>query len=223
LKHLGELNGIPRDGFLDGPEEAKLFENEEFHRIANSLRCKIKIISEIADRFIRGTLETKRLGRRLRYVDTTVDSIGLVFAIGTRLRLVAADLYRREQKSWQESLKSETDFQNLFHALLRMFFDDIRREDFVPQNAGAASRIDFHLPAFNIGIELKDAFKWSDKDIGGQLAIDRQRYVENPKIRHLLCLVFDYSCKLANPRALESGLSSTTSTGMSVHVRVFQE
>jgi hypothetical protein len=222
LRHLGDLNGITLDGFLDGPEEARLFKDGDFFRITRSLHCKIKIIAEIAERLIEGSLDTKRLGRRLRYADATLDSIGIVFAIGARFRQVAYDLYRRELKNGQLPLQHEADFQNLFLALLRLFFDNIRREDPIPQNAGASSRIDFRLPEFKIGIELKDASKWSDKDIGEQLTIDRQRY-ENLEIRHLLCLVFDYSRKIANPRGLESDLTGKTSGGMRVQVRVFQE
>ena len=45
--------------------------------------------------------------------------------------------------------------QELLHALLWIFFTDVRREDPVPQRAGASSRTDFVLKKEEIIVEVK--------------------------------------------------------------------
>lgn len=43
-------------------------------------------------------------------------------------------------------IKDEYDVQDIVHAIRRLNFNDIRREDQIPNYAGSASRIDFLLP-----------------------------------------------------------------------------
>ena len=43
-------------------------------------------------------------------------------------------------------MEDEYDVQDLFHALLTIYFEDIRKEEWSPSYAGGASRMDFLLP-----------------------------------------------------------------------------
>jgi hypothetical protein len=121
------------------------------------------------------------------------------------------------------TFEDEYDDQDLLHALLRLYFDDVRAEEYSPSYAGGNSRIDFVLPQFALAIELKHTRTGlTDKDLGAQLIIDRERYQANPTIRHLLCLVFDYDSQLSNPRGLERDLISDTSAdSFAVTVRIY--
>jgi hypothetical protein len=49
----------------------------------------------------------------------------------------------------------EYDLQDLFHAMLTIFFDDIRKEEVAPSFAGAGARMDFFLPSLSSVVELK--------------------------------------------------------------------
>jgi len=52
-------------------------------------------------------------------------------------------------------LKSEYDVQEFLKVLQWIFFTDVRREDLVPQRAGASSRTDFVLKKGEIIVEVK--------------------------------------------------------------------
>jgi hypothetical protein len=73
--------------------------------------------------------------------------------------------------------------------------------------AGGNSRIDFIVPAHKIGVELKHTrANMSDRELGEQLIVDREKYKAHPHVTHLLVIVFDYDNNLRNPRALEQDL-----------------
>jgi hypothetical protein len=52
-------------------------------------------------------------------------------------------------------VKDEYDVQDLLHALLKIFFDDIRDEEWTPSYAGGSKRIDFLIPKLKIALEVK--------------------------------------------------------------------
>jgi len=62
-------------------------------------------------------------------------------------------LHRRENRSTLES-KDEYDVQDLLHALLQIYFDDIRPEEWTPSYGGGSSRMDF-LKDHAIVVEVK--------------------------------------------------------------------
>jgi hypothetical protein len=102
----------------------------------------------------------------------------------------------------------EYDVQDLMHALLRVFFDDIRDEEWTPSYAGGAARMDFLLPEVTTVLEMKMARKGlGAKEIGEQLIIDIAKYREHPKCKRLICLVYDPNGFVANPRGIERDLS----------------
>lgn len=108
-------------------------------------------------------------------------------------------------------ITDEHDMQYLLGALLRLSFDDVRREDPAPANAGASSRLDFMLKPERILIEAKfvrPAGK-SDKEIGEEISIDKQRYRAHPDCGTQVYFVYDPQHAIANPRGLERDLSET--------------
>ena len=52
-------------------------------------------------------------------------------------------------------INDEYDVQDLFSALLCLYFEDIRPEEYTPSYAGSASRVDFLLKKEKIVIEIK--------------------------------------------------------------------
>jgi hypothetical protein len=132
---------------------------------------------------------------------------------------VARQIRRRYNNRGSIEIKDEYDVQDLLHAILRAFFDDVRPEENTPSYAGGSSRIDFLLKKEKIVIEVKFASsKLREKEIGEQLIIDIRRYQAHPDCQHLYCLVYDPNGVIRNPVGLETDLSGTHDK---VGVRVF--
>jgi DpnII restriction endonuclease len=104
--------------------------------------------------------------------------------------------------------------------MLRIFFDDIRAEEWTPSYAGSGSRIDFVLPEARLAVELKHSrASMSAKSLGEELLVDAQKYATHKDVDALVCLVLDRDGKITNPRGLERDLSKVQST-LRVFVRI---
>ena len=105
-------------------------------------------------------------------------------------------------------IDDEHDVQDLLFAILRLHFNDVRKEDPAPINAGASSRVDIVLKNEKVLIEVKRTSPYlRDKEIGEQLAIDKQRYREHPDYKKLYCFIYDDGGYLKNPDGLERDLN----------------
>src|SRR5205085_2822359 len=107
-------------------------------------------------------------------------------------------------------IADEYDVQNLFHALLKLFFDDVRREEWTPSYAGKSSRIDFLLKDEEIVIEIKKTRSTlRDKEISDELIIDKERYQAHPQCKTLIAFVYDPDRYIDNPKGLEVDLNAS--------------
>jgi REase_DpnII-MboI len=107
------------------------------------------------------------------------------------------------------AMNDEYDVQYLLHGLLVNQFDDIRSEDWAPNYAGGASRMDFLLHAEEIVVEAKmTRSTLGAREVGEQLIVDIVKYAEHPRCKHLVCFVYDPGHEIANPAALETDLGS---------------
>ena len=128
--------------------------------------------------------------------------------LGNRFKAVSRQLRHRHASRSTIEIKDEYDFQDLFHALLRVFFEDVRAEEWTPSYAGGNKRTDFLIPAHNIAIELKHSrASMSTKDLGDQLVVDIVNYKTHPSVRIIVCLVFDPEGYIINPAGIEKDLS----------------
>lgn len=125
-----------------------------------------------------------------------------------RFHSVAAQLRSRHDHRATLDVGDEYDVQDLMHALLRLFFEDIRPEEWTPSYAGHSNRMDFLLKPDRIVIETKKTRKGvAAKEIGQQLILDIEHYKKHPDCEHLVCFVYDPDNLIANPRGLESDLA----------------
>lgn len=137
-----------------------------------------------------------------------VDHFYLVEQICMRFHLVAKQLKSRYSDRESLCINDEYDTQDLLHALLHIYFDDIRPEEWTPSYAGSSSRVDFLLKDEKIIIEVKKTRKsLKAKEIGEQLIIDSQRYRAHPDCKKLFCFVYDPEGWVSNPRGLENDLN----------------
>jgi REase_DpnII-MboI len=128
-----------------------------------------------------------------------------------RFHLFARQLKFRHSSRNTIEINDEYDVQDLFHALLTLYFDDIRDEQWTPSYAGVASRVDFLLKQEQTVIELKKTReKLTNKEIGEQLIVDITRYKSHPDCKTLICFVYDPEKRIKNPRGIENDLSKPT-------------
>ncbi len=144
----------------------------------------------------------------------------LVETLARRFTGFAKQLLQRHGDRDTLKIEDEYDVQDLWHALLRAHFDDVRSEEWTPSYAGSSSRIDFLLKREQIVVEAKMTRKGlNQKEVVNQLSIDIERYRSHPDCKTLICFVYDPLGLCKNPVALEDDLRGVRgSLKVSVHV-----
>lgn len=138
------------------------------------------------------------------------DALQKVRLVLTRFHHVATRMRQRHDGRPTLDLADEYDIHDLLHALLVVFFDDVRLEEWTPSYAGKSSRGDFFLKPEGIVIEVKKTRpRLGEKEIGDQLIIDAERYRQMAGCKALLCFVYDPEDRISNPGGFQSDLSRT--------------
>jgi len=138
-----------------------------------------------------------------------------------KFHVVATQFKNRYNDRPTLQIEDEYDVQDLLNALLRVNYEDIRKEEYTPSYAGGSTRIDFLLKRDKILIEVKKTRPTlKDKEIGNQLIIDIAHYKSHPDCKHLICFVYDPDNLIVNPRGLEDDLNKNTTDDMIVEVLV---
>lgn len=139
----------------------------------------------------------------------------------TRFHRIAKALRKRHDGRGTLDIGDEYDVQDLLNALLQIYFDDIRTEEWTPSYAGRCSRADFVLKEQEVVVEVKMTRKGlGDKELGDQLIIDIERYKTHPNCKTLVCFVYDPDGRVANPKGLAKDLESQSRMGLRVVVFV---
>jgi hypothetical protein len=150
---------------------------------------------------------------------TRLDVAVAIERICSRIVLVIRQLRHRHAGRPAMAVNDEYDLQDLLHALLLLFFDDVRPEEYTPSYAGSATRMDFLLKAQSVVIEAKMTREGlGAKQVGEQLILDIAHYQAHPHCKTLYCLVYDPEHRIANPRGVERDLSRDSGE---LHVSVF--
>lgn len=139
----------------------------------------------------------------------TVDTLYTVRLLAQRFNKVARQLRKRHTSRETLKIEDEYDVQDLLRALLQIFFDDVRPEEWTPSYAGKSARMDFLIKDEKAAIEVKKTRKGlEEKEIGDQLIIDIERYRNaRQECELLFCFVYDPQERIGNPIGLETDLS----------------
>lgn len=149
---------------------------------------------------------SKRLPEKLAY-QVRFEAVEIIERIGRRFDLVARQLKNRYNGRETLIISDEYDVQNLFHSMLKLFFDDVRPEEWTPSYACRCSRMDFLLQPENIVIEIKKTrASLKAKEVSDELIIDKERYRTHPKCKTLIAFVYDPDGYIENPRGIENDL-----------------
>ncbi|EEV25173.1 hypothetical protein AM202_03095 [Actinobacillus minor 202] len=139
------------------------------------------------------------------YPANAIENIKLII---NHFHQVARQLRSRYSDRNTLEIEDEYDVQDLFHSLLKLYFDDVRAEEWTPSYAGGASRTDFLLKNENIVIEIKKTRRsLKAKELGEQLIVDAVRYQSHPDCDTLICFVYDPEGIIGNPKGIENDLT----------------
>lgn len=131
----------------------------------------------------------------------TVDEVIQVIIQGLR-RAMHPLTYRRKGAE-HLNFANEYDVQDLLHALLRPWVQDVRPEEYTPSYAGRSTRMDFLLPAHELVIETKCVRdRQHAKNVGDELLLDIGHYAAHPTCKKLWCVIYDPEHLLTNPEGL---------------------
>lgn len=129
----------------------------------------------------------------------------LIKLLCDRFHLVAKQLRQRHDDRTTLDIKDEYDVQDLFHSLLRIYFDDIRPEEWNPSYAGSSTRVDFLLKGEETIIEIKKTRpNLKAKQLGEQLIIDIAHYKTIQDVKLYIALFTIRMAILATLRVLRT-------------------
>jgi hypothetical protein len=148
-----------------------------------------------------------------------IESIDQTEILCNRFHTVAKQLRSRRENRPTLIIEDEYDVQDLLYALLRIYFFDIRPEEWTPSYAGGSSRMDFLLKNEKIVIEVKKTREnLKERDLGEQLLIDIAKYEQHPDCSTLICFVYDPEERIENHAGLEADLMNKSTDDLLVKV-----
>lgn len=149
------------------------------------------------------------------------ESLNDLMNIFLRFHVVSRQLRNRYDGRSTLEINDEYDVQDLLHSLLKLYFYDVRTEEWTPSYAGSSSRMDFLLKDEKIVIEVKKTRKnLESKQLGEQLILDIAKYRKHPDCKTLLCFVYDPEGRIGNPTGLENDLSLMSTEELQVIVKI---
>jgi hypothetical protein len=221
LHSVAVMNSIPLRHFVSGKEEAQLVADGNHGAVRRSTAEKSRVIRDLTVALLGGVLKTRYSAGTVGFAGENLDAVQVVMDVARRCLYVQRSLKDRRGDRPTLEIADEYDVQDLLRSLFRLFFDDIRAEEWAPGYAGGASRIDILLPEFKLAVELKHARDTLNaRRLGEELIVDSAKYSAHPDVRHLICLVFDHAGRIENPRGLERDLRNSGDPGMAVTVLI---
>ena len=182
-------------------EYIKAISDEEKNYLRNAESC-VSIISNLVDHINKGIIDPVSTNSNKVNADAEIKRIF------SRFHRVARQIRSRHSNRATLEVNDEYDVQDLLHALLKLFFDDIRAEEWTPSYAGKSARMDFLLKNEGLVIEVKKTRQGlTDKEVGDQLIIDVDRYKAHPDCKKLICFVYDPEGRIGNPEGLIKDLN----------------
>jgi len=182
-------------------------EIEKFHR---EVKVHIKALESITQR-LELIPELPKVSTSIeKSQDSYTDTLLLLLPVFEKFHQLSRQMRKRHNNRPTLEVEDEYDVQDFLHVLLKLYFEDIRPEEWTPSYAGGSSKMDFLLKKEQTVIETKKTRKGlTDREVGEQLIVDIQKYRTHPDCKSLICFVYDPEGKIANPKALENDLSKS--------------
>lgn len=188
---------------------------EQVKDLHDDIRGKVRRLAEVIEQLPFVDEPAPREARNPLPRDQNADLMRLL----KRFDRVARQLRSRHQGRTGFEIEDEYDVQDLLAALLRIDFDDVRSEEWVPSYGGGASRVDFLLKDLKTVVECKKTrASLTDANLGAELIVDAVRYRAHPDCDRLVCLIYDPEGRIANPDGLARDLEAFDRDGLTVSV-----
>lgn len=150
----------------------------------------------------------KRIKELSKSTSVERDATFLISLLCDRFHLIAKQLRQRHDDRATLDINDEYDVQDLLHSLLKIYFDDVRPEEWNPSYAGSSTRSDFLLKDEQTIIEVKKTRAGlKAKQLGEQLIIDIAHYKNHPDCKTLYCFVYDPEGYISNPKGIQNDLT----------------
>jgi hypothetical protein len=147
------------------------------------------------------------------------DTLELIFS---NFHKVVRQLRQRYNNRETISVNEEYDVQDLLHSILKIFFSDIRPEEYTPSYAGSHRRMDFLLKTEKTVIEVKmTRTSLKNKQASEQLNDDIITYKSHNDCSTLVCFIYDPDGWISNPIGFETDLSNQSSDDLKVKAYIF--
>lgn len=220
VEYQGSLMSPKIRQFLESPNKPNPLAGKEgswlvpywLHPYERVFRSHIHIQKQIL-------IEAKK---QLKVQDVSNDAITTIETLARKFPTIAQQLKSRYNGRPTITITDEYDVQDLFHALLRMFFDDVRAEDSTERYGAKNYRIDFVLKQEETVVEIKMTRpNLNGKKIQDQLAIDIDAYRKHSSCKNLVAFIYDPERYIENPVGFEIDVSGPRQ-GMTVKVIVVQ-
>jgi hypothetical protein len=177
------------------------YEEYEASRLENQIKMLQSCIEQLETEMeLRKSVDSRK--------KVVLDSISELLRVIRKFHVVAKQLAKRHNNRRTLEIEDEYDVQDLLHGLLKIYFEDVRPEEWTPSYAGGSSRMDFLLKKEGIVVEVKKTRETlRDKAIGEELLVDIAKYKPHSDCRTLVCFVYDPEGRIGNPRGLENDLN----------------
>ena len=150
----------------------------------------------------------KRIKELSKSTSIERDATFLISLLCDRFHLIAKQLRQRHDDRATLDINDEYDVQDLLHSLFKIYFDDVRPEEWNPSYAGSSTRSDFLLKDEQTIIEVKKTRAGlKAKQLGEQLIIDIAHYKNHPDCKTLYCFVYDPEGYISNPKGIQNDLT----------------
>ena len=139
----------------------------------------------------------------------TLEGLALLELIARKLPVAFAILGESVRNRPGLKIVDEYAVQQVLHAALVLYFDEVEDEEPTPTMAGASSRLDFLLRRERIAIETKMlGLHLTTKKLRSDLADDIQYFRAHPDAGALFVFVYDPKRKITNVAGFETDLHS---------------
>ncbi|MHA1794973.1 MAG: hypothetical protein ACTSUK_02590 [Promethearchaeota archaeon] len=201
------------------PVEPPHISVESFFRVFQTFFSALKKFFYESKQLIRKI--QNRLEFKSRPENLFSEKVKAVELICKRFHFIARQLRDRYNDRPTLDISDEYDVQDLLHSLLKLFFDDIRKEEYTPSYAASTTRMDFLLKNEQIVIEVKKTRKGLNaKKVGEELILDIAHYQEHPDCKLLICFVYDPEGIISNPTGLVKDLEQRTTDEFTIKVYI---
>ena len=144
------------------------------------------------------------------------DPLHLIRKVCQRFHAVVRQLRLRKDYRPTIEVDDEYDLQDLLCALLKVEFDEVATDEWIPPYTGGASRTTLLVDRDQIAIVAKKTVPGlTTKELTDQVLADAAHYRTQGRCSTLFCFVYDPEGRIGSPKRLE-----TTLTSVSEHCRI---